>query len=1053
MSDIQPNLQQLVDELQPIQATWKQFGLFLGISNDELEAINQDEKKVGDKLYALCYKWPQMKPHSTWKDIVKALKKIKRLDLAENLEEKYIKHNHPSSDISYDRSEPMSTSLSLPHQSGVTSSPDRTDDNTETTLVEYLMEDVDDLASQFTYLLAEIQSALKQKLDNKELNLDQLGRFISNTLCVKYETFCTTEGRDNIDALFSQFRDYLSFLRTRLLRLIDRNYLDCKFKNKITRYDGDIAKFMKSTTIVAFKEMIHSKGLDKGIPVILRLSRHWEKCTLHNLHHLTEYLFEDSSSLLQISKIHHSVLTIKYTIHRSLLLSLLTMASRNVRGMKWAGVLGIQVDTILMTVNTIETGIDPSSTLLEVACRYYDDQITNDIHLLVNIGGDVNTTGFDKITPLLMAALVNNVAAVYALLQSKANPDVQDNNGATALHAGSEMGHHQCVDLLLQAKANPDIQANNGATALYIGSQNGHHQCVDLLLQANSNPDIQANNDATALYIGSQNGHHQCVDLLLQAKANPDIQANDGATALHAGSEMGHHQCVDLLLQAKANPDILANNDATALYIGSQNGHHQCVDLLLQANSNPDIQANNDATALYIGSQNGHHQCVDLLLQAKANPDIEANDGATALHAGSEMGHHQCVDLLLQAKANPDIQANNGATALYIGSQNGHHQCVDLLLQANSNPDIQANNDATALYIGSQNGHHQCVDLLLQAKANPDIEANDGATALHAGSEMGHHQCVDLLLQAKANPDIEANNGATALYIGSQNGHHQCVDLLLQSKANPDIHTKYGVTPLHCAVIYNHHQIVSMLLEHNANRNYPVLDVGSPLAVACYFGNLSIVSLLLRYGALVDIPGVPSPLVAAVDKDSYDIAKSLINGGANVNVQEEKIGATPLVIASVRGNLPMVQLLLQSGADVMIQDKRGYSAYDAAKGCQHQKILTLLTIKLFEQAQKYLSPSEEYQESEIVTSPQDDEILLESQSSDTTPQFNSSENVSQPHQVNNETQIEESNQFRIETIRNHFNSMLDSLQASSKSFTKNIELIFENQHGFQQHAY
>ena len=244
-----------------------------------------------------------------------------------------------------------------------------------------------------------------------------------------------------------------------------------------------------------------------------------------------------------------------------------------------------------------------------------------------------------------------------------------------------------------------------------------------------------------------------------------------------------------------------------------------------------------------------------------------------------------------------------------------------------------------------------------------------------------------------------------------------------------------------------------MLLEHNANPNCPVLAVGSPLAVACNCGDLSIVSLLLQYGALVDIPGEPSPLVAAIDKDSYDIAKSLINGGANVNVQEEKNGATPLMIASAHGNLPMVQLLLQSGADVTIQSKIGYTAYDAAKGCQHQKILTLLTIKLFVQAQKYLSPSEEYQESEIVTSPQDDEILLESQSSDATPQFNSSENVSQPHQVNNETQIGESNQFSIETIRNHFNSMLDSLQASYKSFTKNIELIFENQHGFQQHTY
>ena len=89
MSDIQPNLQQLVEELQSIRTRWKLFGLFLGIPKDDLEAIDVDKKNVKDKLYVLCYKWLQMKPRGTWNDIVKALKKIERLDLAERLGKKY----------------------------------------------------------------------------------------------------------------------------------------------------------------------------------------------------------------------------------------------------------------------------------------------------------------------------------------------------------------------------------------------------------------------------------------------------------------------------------------------------------------------------------------------------------------------------------------------------------------------------------------------------------------------------------------------------------------------------------------------------------------------------------------------------------------------------------------------------------------------------------------------------------------------------------------------------------------------------------------------------
>ena len=806
MSDIQPNLQQLVEELQSIRATWQRFGLYLGIKNDDLEAIDENKRNVEDKLLALCCKWTQIKPRGTWKDIVIALEKIKRFDLAESLEEKYIKYHIPSSDTLYDRPDPMSTSLVHPYMSGVTSFPGttETDDNIETTHVderEYLMQDMDDLSSQFTYLLTEIQSALKQKLDNKELHLDQLGRYISNMLCIPYKSFCATERRDKIDQLFSQFWDYLSFLHTRLIHRIDRNYLNGKLKTEIERYDNNIDKFTKSTTITAFKEMIQSKGLDTSIPVILKLSRRWERNTLYHLHHLTDYLFEDSSSLLKFSLIDHSVLTIKYTIPRSILLSLLTMASRKVRCMEWAGVVRVQVDTMLMIVSTNETGIHPSYALLATVYSS-DDQITNDIHLLVNIGGDVNTvstlkasTGIFEVTPLILAAEMGNVSSLYALLQLKANPDMNAFEGNTALIKASQEGHEKCVELLLQSKANPDIQDNKGATALCMATQNRHDKCVNLLLQSKADPNIRANNGVTALHIASQNGHEQCVHLLLQSKADPDIQTNNGITALHIASQNGHDKCVDLLLKSKANPDIQDHNGGTALLRTTQNGYDQCVALLLQSKANPDIKPFDGTTALLIASQKGHHHCVDLLLQSKANPDIQNNKRVTALLIASQEGHDKCVELLLQSKANPDIQDNKGATALHMATQNRHDKCVNLLLQSKADPNIQAHNGVTALYIASKYGQDQCVDLLLQSKADPNLRANNGATALYIASKNGQDQCVDLLLQSKADPNMHANNAATALSIARQNRHDRCVDLLLQSKANSNIQTKH-LTPL-----------------------------------------------------------------------------------------------------------------------------------------------------------------------------------------------------------------------------------------------------------------
>ena len=116
----------------------------------------------------------------------------------------------------------------------------------------------------------------------------------------------------------------------------------------------------------------------------------------------------------------------------------------------------------------------------------------------------------------------------------------------------SQDGHQQMVELLLNEKADPNIQHNDGTTALMVASEDGHQQVVELLLNEKADPNIQHNDGATALMVASQNGHQQVVELLLNEKADPNIQHNDGTTALMAASQNGHQQVVELLSATKS---------------------------------------------------------------------------------------------------------------------------------------------------------------------------------------------------------------------------------------------------------------------------------------------------------------------------------------------------------------------------------------------------------------------------------------------------------------------------------------------------------------------
>ena len=74
-----------------------------------------------------------------------------------------------------------------------------------------------------------------------------------------------------------------------------------------------------------------------------------------------------------------------------------------------------------------------------------------------------------------------------------------------------------------------------------------------------------------------------------------------------------------------------------------------------------------------------------------------------------------------------------------------------------------------------------------------------------------------------------------------------------------------------------------------------------------------------------------SALYEAVRKQSIDMVRMLIAKGADVNfVNEQNIGATPLMMAAAYNEVPIVNLLLDTGADVNLPDTNGDPAINWA---------------------------------------------------------------------------------------------------------------------------
>uniref|UniRef100_A0A6I8NM37 Proteasome 26S subunit, non-ATPase 10 n=1 Tax=Ornithorhynchus anatinus TaxID=9258 RepID=A0A6I8NM37_ORNAN len=98
-------------------------------------------------------------------------------------------------------------------------------------------------------------------------------------------------------------------------------------------------------------------------------------------------------------------------------------------------------------------------------------------------------------------------------------------------------------------------------------------------------------------------------------------------------------------------------------------------------------------------------------------------------------------------------------------------------------------------------------------------------------------------------------------------------------------------------------------------------DNRTALHWACSAGHTDIVDFLLRFGVPVN------------DKD--DIAIMLLEGGANPDATDQ-LESTPLHRAAAKGNLKMIQILLQHKASTNIQDSEGNTPLHLA--CDEERV-------------------------------------------------------------------------------------------------------------------
>ena len=92
--------------------------------------------------------------------------------------------------------------------------------------------------------------------------------------------------------------------------------------------------------------------------------------------------------------------------------------------------------------------------------------------------------GYDRKTPLILAAENGHQYTVDALLDENAEINARDDDGKTALIHAAENGHDGTANVLIRKGADLNIKDDHGRTALGYAIKKSHKQVIKILQDA-----------------------------------------------------------------------------------------------------------------------------------------------------------------------------------------------------------------------------------------------------------------------------------------------------------------------------------------------------------------------------------------------------------------------------------------------------------------------------------------------------------------------------------------------------------------------------------------
>jgi ankyrin repeat protein len=212
-----------------------------------------------------------------------------------------------------------------------------------------------------------------------------------------------------------------------------------------------------------------------------------------------------------------------------------------------------------------------------------------------------------------------------------------------------------------------------------------------------------------------------------------------------------------------------------------------------------------------------------------------------------------------------------------------------------------------------------------------DVNAHDaqGYGALQAAARNRNDKLIPVLIELKADVNGRDRDGFTALIHAAERNHVPTIQALVAKGADLEASVDGGFGPLSLAIESGKFLAAKALIELGANVNAAAGD--------------DRVTPIMVTASQMAIGEAAKEIERRQGLRSTDIATALVERGANVNAVNAH-GISALMIAAARGNIPMIGLLLDAGADPTLKSKAGKTAIDIARENLNEDVVKSITL-------------------------------------------------------------------------------------------------------------